>query len=354
MESQVRIEIPIPRGPAGPESFQTTRADHTKDPEASQPGQRLPPRAPAPGPRRRFSILPETRSGRPEPGNQGHVRPNGRAGSAPSRCPRGLVCCLYEDVGEFRRRLAAFFAAGLRAGCQVAYAGLGGEEGSRADLAGLPDLDRRLADGSVRILSLQDVYGTDHPIDGDRVVGVYAAATEQALADGFRGLRVGADASELVRSPAHLDALARYEFLADRYMAGHPLSALCGYRRSLGHDTVSELASLHATGPPGGTGFRVFGCADGAIGLGGQCEPGSVTVLRRLLPRIRDGVDDGTVVIDMADVEYVDHRLLRTLNAHAREQGVSLSLRSAPPFAARLMELLAASGRQHAEGGADT
>jgi anti-anti-sigma regulatory factor len=263
------------------------------------------------------------------------------------------VCCLYDDVGEFRRRLAAFFAAGLRAGCRVAYAGLGDEEGSRADLAGLPDLDRRLADGSVRILSLQDVYGDAHPVDRDRVVGLYAAATEQALADGFRGLRVGADGSELVRSPAHLDALARYEFLADRYMAGHALSALCGYRLDLGHDTVNELASLHATGSSGGTSFTLFGCADGAIGLGGQYDPTSITVLRRLLTHIGAGVDDGTVVIDMADVEYVDHRLLRTLSAHAREKGVALSLRSAPPFAARLMDMLAASGRQHAEEGTD-
>jgi anti-anti-sigma regulatory factor len=77
-------------------------------------------------------------------------------------------------------------------------------------------------------------------------------------------------------------------------------------------------------------------------------------VLSRLLTRIRAGVDDGTVVIDMADVRYVDHRLLRTLSDYAREHGVALSLRSAPPFTARLMELLAASGRQHAEGGTDT
>jgi anti-anti-sigma regulatory factor len=264
------------------------------------------------------------------------------------------VCCLYNDAGEFRRRLAAFFAAGLRAGCRVAYAGLDGAEGSRADLAGLPDLDRRLADGSVRILSFQDVYGDAHPVDGDRVVGLYAAATEQALADGFRGLRVAADGSELVRSPARLDAMARYEFLVDRYMAGHPLSGLCGYRLDLGHETVNELASLHAIGSAGGTDFTLFGCADGAIGLGGQYDPTSVTVLRRLLTRIRAGVDDGTVVIDMADVEYVDHRLLRTLSAHAREQGVALSLRSAPPIAARLMELLAASCLQPVEEGTET
>ena len=256
---------------------------------------------------------------------------------------------MYDDVGDFRRRLAAFFTAGLRAGCRVAYAGLGGEEGARADLAGLPDLDRRLTEGSVRILSLECVYGDARPVDRDRVVGLYAAETERAVADGFRGLRVGADASELVRSPAHLDALARYEFLADRYMAGHPLSAMCGYRLDLGHETVNELASLHAIGSSGGTGFTLFGCADGAIGLGGQYDPTSITVLRRLLTRIRAGVDHGAVVIDLADVEYVDHRLLRTLSAHAREQGVALSLRAAPPFAARLMDMLAASCLQHSQ-----
>jgi anti-anti-sigma regulatory factor len=235
----------------------------------------------------------------------------------------------------------------------VAYAGSGGAEDSRTDLAGLPDLERRLADGSVRVLSLQDVYGDDGPVDPDRVVGLYAAATEQALADGFRGLRVAADGTELARSPAHLDALARYEFLADRYMAGHPMSALCGYRLDLGHETVNELASLHATGSSGGTDFTLFGCADGAIGLGGQYDPTSVPVLGRLLARIRAGVDDGTVVIDMADVEYVDHRLLRTLSSHARAHGLALSLRSAPPFTARLVELLAAGDPPLAEVGAE-
>ncbi|MGR6966292.1 MEDS domain-containing protein [Geodermatophilus sp. URMC 61] len=279
--------------------------------------------------------------------------PRGSAGCAASRPARGHACCLYDDVEEYRRRLVAFFADGLRAGCRVAYAGPGGAEQSRADLAGLPDLDRRLDDGSVRISSLQDLYGHTLPVDPDRVVGLYAAATEQALTDGFRGLRVGADGSELVRRPAHLDALTRYEFLADRYMAGRPLSALCGYRLDLGHDTVRELASLHRTCSSGGTGFTVSGCADGAVGLGGQFDPGSVPVLRRLLTRIRAGVDDGVLVVDMAGVEYVDHRLLRTLSAHARAHGVALSLRSAPPFTARLVELLATRDLHLAEVGAE-
>ena len=69
--------------------------------------------------------LPGTRSGCPEPGYLPQVRPNGRAGSAASRRPRGHVCCLYDDVGELRRHRADSIVAGLRAGRRVAYAGLG-------------------------------------------------------------------------------------------------------------------------------------------------------------------------------------------------------------------------------------
>ena len=82
----------------------------------------------------------------------------------------------------------------------------------------------------------------------ERVAASMMAATEQALADGFGGLAVSGDATEQVRTPVQRDAFARYEFL-DRYMASHPLSALCGYGLELGNDTVTEFAMLHAPGP---------------------------------------------------------------------------------------------------------
>jgi anti-anti-sigma regulatory factor len=136
-------------------------------------------------------------------------------------------------------------------------------------------------------------------------------------------------------------------------MAGHPLSGLCGYRLGLGHDTVKELASLHALASPRTAGLTVFGCPDGAIGLRGQYDPASLPALRRLLGRIGARGEDG-VVVDLAGVRYVDHRLLRMLDDHAREHGVSVSVRSAPPFTARLMELLAASGGLQAQEGGNT
>jgi anti-anti-sigma regulatory factor len=245
-----------------------------------------------------------------------------------------------------------FFAEGLREGLRVAYVGPDGLAAARADLAGIADLDRLLAAGAVHVLRTPDVYGTGAPVDPDRVVAFCAAATEQALADGFRGLRVSADATELIRTPAHRDAFARYEFLVDRYMADHPLSGLCGFREDLGDDALAEFRLMHSPGPSGEPTSRVFGCGDGAIGLAGEFDPSGVAALGRLLPRLRTVDGAGPVVVDLAEVEYVDHRLLRSLSELARTSGVRLSLRSPPPFTARLLDLLPATYLLHALSGA--
>jgi anti-anti-sigma regulatory factor len=273
---------------------------------------------------------------------------DGRVGLDRGRGLRGHVCCLHHHAGEYHHRLAAFFTEGLCEGLRVAYAGSEGAEAARADLADVEDLERLLAEGAVRILSLQDLYGTG-AVDPERVVATYAAATEEALADGFRGLRVSADLTELVRLPAQQDAFARSEFLITRYMAAHPLSGLCGFDLDLGSDTVAEFASLHGAELSEQVAFQIFGCADGALGLAGQFDPVGVATLARMLTRLRTEADTGALVVDLAGVEYVDHRLLRALSRHARTNGVALSLRSVPPFAMRLIGLLPASYLRLAE-----
>jgi hypothetical protein len=225
---------------------------------------------------------------------------------------------------------------------------------AQAGLAGLVDVDRLLTDGALRLLSLRDVYGdSGEPVDPERVIEIYAAETEAAIADGFRGLRVSADLTERVRTPAQQDSIARYEFLLGSLTARHPLSALCAYRLELDGDTLDELTSLHTVGSSDETGFALFACADGAIGLAGQFDPPSVATLQRLLTRLRPAADAGTLVVDMGEVEHVDHRLLLTLNDYAQATGVALSLRSTPPFTRRLLTLLTPH-RLRAALGADT
>jgi anti-anti-sigma regulatory factor len=254
-------------------------------------------------------------------------------------------------VAEYRRCLTDFFTECLQDGLRLAYVSSDGADAARADLADLSDLDRLLAAGALHVLSARDIYGAGGPVDPERVVAAVAAATEQALTDGFRGLAVSANATELVRRPVQRDAFARCEFLVDRYMTHHPLSALCGYRLELGNDTVAEFAVLHASGPSNEAPLQVFGCADGVIGLAGECDPVGVAALGRVLPRLR-AANGGTLVVDMAGVEYVDHRLLLTLDTYARRNGIAVSLRSAPPFVARLIELLPVVSLQLAKSGA--
>jgi len=254
-------------------------------------------------------------------------------------------------VAEYRCCLTDFFTECLQDGLRLAYVSSDGTDAARADLANLSDLDRLLATGAVHVVSARDMYGAGGPVDPERVVASVAAATEQAVTDGFGGLAVSADATELVRRPVQRDAFARCEFLVDRYMASHPLSALCGYGLELGNDAVAEFAVLHASGPSHEAPLQVFGCADGVIGLAGECDPVGVAALGRVLPRLR-AADGGTLVVDVAGVEYVDHRLLLTLDRYARGNGIAVSLRSAPPFVARLMELLPVVSLQLARSGA--
>jgi hypothetical protein len=282
------------------------------------------------------------------------VRPSGRAGSTGSRLQRGHACCLYGDPARWQRRLVAFVTEGLRAALRVSCTWPGDPDAARAHLAGVGDLDRLLADGAVQIRSVEDVYGSGGPVDPERLVEAHALATEAALADGFRGLAVSADATDLVRTPAQQDAFARYEFLVDGYMAGHPMSALCGYRLDLGDATVAEFASLHAVGASRGTALRVFGCPDGALGLRGRTDPMGVAVLRRLLPRLGAGAGTGALVVDLAGVEHVDHRLLLALSDHARAHGRPLTLRSPSPFTVRLAEMLQVPCLERAEVGLET
>jgi len=134
-------------------------------------------------------------------------------------------------------------------------------------------------------------------------------------------------------------------------MASHPLSALFGYALELGNDIVTEFAMLHTTSPSNEARLQVFACADGAIGLAGGCDPDDVATLGRVLHRLRT-VGGPALVVDMACVKYVDHRLLLTLDRVARGNGVAVSVRSAPPLAARLIELLPVSSLQLATSGA--
>lgn len=252
--------------------------------------------------------------------------------------PNDHLCWTYDDQAEYHLAATEFLAEGLDAGMRAVYVGSGPAEELHQHLGGIHDLPARLASGSVRVLSADELYGAGQPVDPDEVISRYAAATEEALADGYRGLRATADVTDAVRTAEQQDAFARYEFLIDRYIAAHPLSAMCAYRSALGA-SVRRFAALHPAAPAGLTRMRVFGCEDGAVGLAGEAELTSLDDLQRALEQVPSAGQDG-LVIDLSRVTFADHRALLALSAFARNSRVPIAFRSVPAIARRVAALL--------------
>lgn len=253
------------------------------------------------------------------------------------------LCWRYGDAAEFRVRAGEFLAEGLALGQRVCYVGVG-EPGSLADeLCEVEGMSEALRRGDAQVTSVSAAYPHGAVIDPADQVRAYAALTEDALEANFTGLRVAADATSLVRTPEQLSAFVRYESLIDRYMSAHPFSAMCAYdRRELGEHAVAQLASMHPNSSPEAAPFRLHASerTDCAATLGGELDLVSAELFPLALDRANLQVRDGELVLDAADLTFVDHRSLLWLAEHARRRAASVVLRTSHPGASRIIEAL--------------
>ena len=253
--------------------------------------------------------------------------------------PQDHSCWVHGDRGDYSPRLTEFFREGLERGLRVAYLGPGNAGELREHLDRLVDTGPLLTREAIRLISFEEIYGAREPVDPTGVIERYAAVTEEALADGYQGLRISADVTDLVRAPEQQDAFARCEFLLERYSSRHPLSAMCEYRRDLG-DAVTQFACMHAAVPIGLTPFQVFACDDGAVGLLGEFDQACQIAFDRALRRIQLAPDDSRLVFDMSAVRFMDHRALLALDSYAQKCQVPVFVRSMPPIVCRVARVL--------------
>jgi hypothetical protein len=243
---------------------------------------------------------------------------------------RDHVCWAYDDTAAFAERALDFLAAGIAAGNQVWYVAE----------APAPAVAERLPAPAFRFVTLESAYETRHPVDPATRVAACRDATERAVAEGYRGLRVAADVTPLVRSAAELDAFARYEHLVDRYMTTAPLTGMCAYDRSqLGDRTVAQLACLH---PRTNTPEVLFGLHAGvhATVLAGELDPSNTDVFAAALERADPPALAGEIALDATHLAFIDHRALVTLDDHARRGGAVVVLYTPLAAAGRLIGLL--------------
>jgi hypothetical protein len=250
------------------------------------------------------------------------------------------VCWSYDDRAGLEAFAEEFLGAGLAAGEQVWFAAF-----QRRD-ALMQRLEQAISFGdgdAVRFVPLAEAYPAGHVIDPAAQVANYRYATEQALADGYTGLRVVAEATSLVLDAAQLEAFTRYENLIDRYMAGAPMRAVCAYDRTVLTDAaIVALACMHPDTNATGVPFRLHADPQRPAGtvLAGELDMTTDESFPSALRRAELRPVDGELVMQADGLQFVDHRSLLHLQRLAEEHATTVVLRTGRSAAAHLTELL--------------
>ena len=270
------------------------------------------------------------------------VRRHGLVGDVPEAGPADHVCWVYEDDDGFDAAAREFLTGGLVRGERVLCVGERVIE-SLQSLSPAHDVAALIERGAVETLPLGDVYGGDEPFRPEQQLAYYDAATRRAKDDGYAGLRVLAEVSDLADDDARREDLVRWEQLADAYAAsGSGFSAMCAYLAGLPREALGDVASVHPLVRASWetSSFRLFTDGD-KIALAGSVDACCGERLARVLPAAHAG--DAGVVLDVTALEFVDVagcRVLARWAAGLRERSVALEVTGSSALLRRLWQLL--------------
>jgi hypothetical protein len=271
-----------------------------------------------------------------------HMRAHGRIDSGSGLGHDGHACWGFDDREEFTEVSLEFLTDGLRLGQRLAHIGSEPVAEQRERLDPLGDVGGLIDTGALQLFELGDLYRVGEPVDAEAQVAAYLAATEAAIADGYTGLRVAAQVTDLVTEPAARDAHVRWESAADRVLSARSLSALCGYERAaLPPQLLADLAAIHpaANGCAGAVPFHLFG-ENGGLALSGEVDLFSSETLDRALGFACEGTEP--VSLDLGELDFIDHRGLEILAAHANRLTAAggCTVHHKPYVVSRLCDLL--------------
>jgi len=268
----------------------------------------------------------------------------GYLGSAAGSIPFGHLGWGYLYRAEFlrhRRRVHRRWVATHPAHCIRC----GGQcDALRAELTAMSRIDDRLDWGDVEITPATEHYQfrPGDAIDAEPAVGECVAAAEQAIDDGYSGLRTVVDVTPMARTPEQRDALARFEYLVDHEMAARPYASLCGYDTGQLSTAAAELVCLHPFVGTGSVPFLIYADPDADVhfALTGEIDAASNDLFTMTLQRIWPLMTDHTLRIDASNLEFIGHQQPCMLEESAREQNRKVVLCTNQRTAIRLVDLL--------------
>jgi anti-anti-sigma regulatory factor len=250
------------------------------------------------------------------------------------------LCWGFDDHAAFLTEAERFVSDGLHLGQRILYTAPASADELHHHLRGIADVDRLVADGTITLVPIDQTYAAR--LHGADQADAYAAATGDALAAGFSGLRVVADATVLVLDPNDRDAFVRYEHRIDRRMAeGLPFAALCGYDQSqLDPSAIDELACVHPLSHGANTTFRLHAADADGLALAGEIDAWQDESLRQALDRTLASEHTSPVAIDCSDLQFMHHRGLVAIDRAASDHRTELHLHHTATIVARLGGIL--------------
>jgi anti-anti-sigma regulatory factor len=262
--------------------------------------------------------------------------------SSPSgRRPGDHLCWPFRRDVDALEVAQAYVTEGLAGQERVAYVGEGGPDELRHDLDGVPALDDEIDRGRLQLVPMNALPGSDVSVDPSVELPLLAAMTENALAAGYRALRVFAHGTNRVRDQARRAQHVRYEHLIDRFCLEHPLTMLCAYdAAALGNSAVAELACVHAFAHEALSPFQVRAARSADAALAGNIDVFCTDQLEQALQRIGIATSGATVVVDATGLEFMDARGLLTLDRYAAGSDAVMVLRCPPTVVTRLSNLV--------------
>jgi anti-anti-sigma factor len=144
--------------------------------------------------------------------------------------------------------------------------------------------------------------GLDPHIQVEEVLGCAYAALEE----GYAGLRILGDVSELAAQPALSDLLLEYEAAVDTVPTTTRTTAMCAVDRRRAPDTWRPLSALHRLqhAPDWEPSFTIH-LEGQSLRLGGEVDLACADELQRLLPRLAT-TTQGDLSLDLQDLEFID------------------------------------------------
>jgi ABC-type transporter Mla MlaB component len=270
------------------------------------------------------------------------VRQHGCINSGSGLGHDGHACWGFERPEEYVDATLEFFTDGLRSKRRLVY--LSGEPVAeqRERLDPLGDVGGMIDAGALHLLELKDFYRLGEPVDPVAQVGLFTAATEAARADGFSGLSLATQSTDLVAEPRTWEAHLRLESRADQVASAVGMSALCGYQRDvLPERVLGDLAAIHPTANAVAEAapFHLFGEA-GRLVLSGEIDRFSTPALSRAMSHARTPGEPTD--LDLGSLKFIDHHGFETLAAHTRRLAADggCSVHNQPRIVNRIGELL--------------